>query len=130
MSKNNSDITSLKTIQEVLDYIQNKHPGWIINMYDGYSDDYRELSQNWRKVCETFKTTPQRIILIERLELDDHYNFAELLSQTGFVVRTKYEFLPCPKCNLIIPTQQIYDKLKECNKAVPDVWSPSCSTCQ
>ena len=125
-----SDITKLRTIQEVLEYIQSKHPGWIIDMYDGYSSDYKELSDNWVKVCDTFKTSPQRIILIERFELDDHYNFAELLTQTGFVIRTRYEFSPCPKCNLIIPTQQIYEKLKESKKSVPEVWSQSCSTCQ
>ena len=127
MSKN--DITQLKTMKEVFDYINNKHPGWIINMYDDYSKDYSELHDNWMKLCESFKAQPQKIILIERLELDDHFNFAELLSQTGFVVRTKYEFTPCSKCNLLLPTQQIYDKLKENHKVVPEVWSTFCSNC-
>ena len=126
----NSDITQLKSMKEVFDYITTKHPGWIINMYDDYCKDYRELHENWMILCDSFKARPQKIILIERLELDDHFNFAELLSQTGFVVRTKYEFSPCSKCQLLlIPTQQIYDKLKENHKDVPNVWSASCSTC-
>lgn len=125
----NDDITKLRTIKDVFEYIENKHPGWIINMYDGYSADYKELHDNWMKLCDAFKCKPQRIIIIERLEIDDHYSFSELLSQVGFVIRTKYEFSPCPKCKLIIPTKEIYNKMKESNKSVPDVWSEYCSKC-
>jgi hypothetical protein len=123
-----SDITKLRTMKDVFEYINDKHPGWIIDMFDGYSDDYPELTDNWMKVCETFKVKPQKIIIIERLELDDHFNFAELLSQTGFVVRTRYEFLPC-RCGKILPTHQIYEKLKENNKHTPDEWSNHCIKC-
>jgi hypothetical protein len=124
-----SDITKLQTMYDVFEYIDNKHPGWIIGMYNGYSADYPELNDNWIKVCNTFKTRPQKIVLIERLELDDHFNFAELLSQTGFVVRTRHEFYPCGKCGMILPTKQIYDKLKENKKHTPDEWSESCINC-
>ncbi len=124
-----SDITKLQTMKEVFKYIEAKHPGWIIDMYSEYSEDYPELHDNWIKVCNTFKAKPQKIILIERLELDDHYTFAELLSQTGFVVRTRYEFSPCVRCKRILPTQQIYEKLRENNKHVPDEWSESCIKC-
>ena len=124
-----SDITKLQTMKDVFEYIEAKHPGWIIGMYTGYSEDYPELHDNWVKLCRTFKAKPQQIVLIERLELDDHFTFAELLSQTGFVVRTKHEFHPCQKCNLILPTRQIYDKLKENNKHVPSDWSDYCIKC-
>jgi len=116
-------------MKEVFEYIEAKHPGWIIGLYTGYSEDYPELHDNWMKLCGTFKARPQQIVLIERLELDDHYNFAELLSQTGFVVRTKHEFHPCQKCHLILPTSQIYEKLKENNKHVPSEWSEYCIKC-
>lgn len=124
-----SDITKLKNIQDVFDYIENKHPGWIVGMFNNYSADYPELHDNWLKVCNAFKTVPQKIIIIERLELDDHYTFAELLSQTGFVVRTRHEFNPCSKCGSILPTKQIYDKLRENNKHTPDKWSDCCIKC-
>ena len=127
--KMSTEITKLKTLKEVFEYIHEKHPGWIINMYDGYSEDYLQLDANWKNICQTFKCKPQRIIIIERLELDDHYSFAELLTQTGFLVRTKYEFMPCAKCNLILPTEEIYKKLKESNKIVPEDWSPCCIKC-
>ena len=86
-----SDITKLQTMKDVFEYIDAKHPGWIIGMYTGYSGDYPELHDNWIKLCRTFKAKPQQIVLIERLELNDHFTFAELLSQTGFVVRTRHE---------------------------------------
>lgn len=124
-----SDITQLKTIQEVLEHIQEKHPGWIIGMFDGYSDDYRELTDNWQKLCVTFKTSPQRIIIIRSFELDDHFSYAELLTQVGFIIRTQFEFIPCSVCHRILPTKDIYQKLKDVNKTVPDVWSETCSSC-
>jgi hypothetical protein len=124
-----SDLTQLKTIQEVLIHIQEKHPGWIIGMFDAYSDDYSELSDNWRRICETFKTQPQRIIIIRSFELDDHYTYAELLTRTGFVIRTQFEFIPCSVCHKIIPTKEIYAKLKDAKKRLPDVWSEKCSSC-
>lgn len=124
-----SDITHLRTIQEVLEHIQEKHPGWIVGMFDAYSDDYSELSNNWHKLCETFKTTPKRIIIIKSFELDDHYSYAELLTQTGFVIRTQFEFIPCSVCQKILPSMTIYEKLKSANKKVPDIWSGKCMTC-
>ena len=125
-----SEITELRTIQEVLEHIQQKFPGWIVNMYDGYSNDYGELNENWKKICEIFKATPQRIILVKNLEDDEHFSFAELLTQTGFVVRTAHEFNPCPVCNKVIPTIDIYRKLQEHNKQTPAVWSDTCEGCR
>lgn len=124
-----SAITELRTLKEVFEYIDNTHPGWVEGMYDGYSKDYNELTANWDKLCETFKTTPKKIILVERFEVDDHFSFAELLSQCGFVVRTRYEFSPC-SCRLLIPTLEVYNKLKENGKVVPNEWCSQCKGCQ
>lgn len=124
-----SDITQLKTIHEVIKYIQEKHPQWIVGMFDAYSDDYSELTENWCKLCDTFKAKPQRIIIVRSFELDDHYSYAELLTRTGFVIRTQFEFIPCSVCNKILPTEEIYRKLKEARKRVPDVWRTTCSSC-
>jgi hypothetical protein len=124
-----SEITQLKTIHEVLEHIQQKHPGWIVGMFEDYSDDYRELHNNWVRLCDTFKASPQRIIIIRSFDLDDHYSYAELLTKTGFVIRTQYEFIPCSVCHKILPTREIYEKLKDAKKNVPDVWSETCSSC-
>jgi hypothetical protein len=124
-----SAITQLKTMKEVFEYIDETHPGWVIDMYDGYSKDYKELDDNWRTICEAFKTTPKRIILIEKLQVDDHFSFAELLSQCGFVVRTRYEFSPCATCRLLIPNEEVYNRLKSSGKAVPELWNSKCQGC-
>lgn len=124
-----SPITQLRTLKEVFEYIDNTHPGWVKGMYNGYSKDYKELDENWEKICETFKTTTKKIILVEKFEADDHFSFAELLSQCGFVVRTKYEFAPC-SCGLLIPTVDVYNKMKTNGKEVPEEWCSQCSRCQ
>jgi len=124
-----SEITQLRTMQEVLEHIQQKFPGWIVNMYDAYSNDYTELNENWKKVCDIFKAQPQRIILVENLKDDEHFSFAELLTQSGFVVRTVHEFGSCPVCNKVIPKLNIYNKLKELKKQIPHDWSDKCIDC-
>lgn len=124
-----SDITQLETMKDVINMIQEKHPGWIIDFFDDYSDDYEELSRNWVKICDLFKTKPQKIMIVSKFECDDHYSFAELFTKAGFVVRTQYEFIPCLVCQRILPTKVTYDKLKEHNKPVTEVWSERCMSC-
>ena len=65
---------------------------------------------------------------------DDNHLLIELLANiytmSGFIVRTKYEIIPCEKCLAAIPTKMVYEKLKKKNLPVPEEWSNLCKDCK
>lgn len=124
-----SNITELKTIKDVFDYIFLKDPDWIVCTLDKYSSDYPNLQNNWKTICDVTKNTMKKIIIVESFVNDDQYMYAELLSKVGFVVRTKYDLTKCNVCNSAIPTEFTYNKIKESNVKVPDFWFSKCKNC-
>lgn len=123
-------INEFETIQDVLNLIESKYPDWIVDVLDNYCVDYPELTKNWNKLCDVFKAKPQKIFLVSVFEVDDHFSFAELLTQVGFVVRTIHEFHACLKCKSAVPNEFIYKKLKENkNHTIPEIYRINCSTC-
>ena len=128
--ESSKDIRSLATMKEVFDHIIETQPGWMINTCDDYSKDYEKLSENWIELSKLTKSKPQKIILVKHFENDDQLSFAELLYSAGFLVRTIHEFTPCPMCNLALPTQVTFEKLKSLNmRNIPEIWSDQCSNC-
>jgi len=122
-------INELETIKDIFDLIQEKYPDWILEILDSYSNDYPELEKNWNILCDVFKAKPQKILLVSAFEADDHFSFAELLTQVGFVVRTIHEFHACDICKSAIPNEHMYLKMKELKKNVPLLYQINCSTC-
>lgn len=123
-------IIEYETIQDVFKLIESKYPDWILDVLDNYSTDYPELTKNWNILCDVFKAKPQKILLVSVFDLDDHFSFAELLTQVGFIVRTHHEFHPCLKCRSAIPSEFLYKKLKEKNsKNIPEIYRLNCSSC-
>ena len=122
-------ITELETIEDIFNVIKEKYPNWIIDVLDSYSTDYPELQANWNILCDIFKAKPQKILLVSAFEADDHFSFAEVLTQVGFVVRTIHEFHACDMCKSAIPNKHIYEKMKELKKNVPSNYQINCSIC-
>jgi hypothetical protein len=124
------------TLGHIIQIINSTYPTWIAGTIDCYSDDYPELSDNWKNVCEKASTNMTKIILVEALffeEIHTDYKllklFAELLTRTGFCIRRKDEFFPCRICNKALPEDFMYNILKQSGKKVPLKWSSTCSTC-
>lgn len=124
-----TEISQLSNMQEVFDLINTKYPNWIIYIMDKYSIDYPHLQSNWKIMTDTSKTNMKKIIIVSNFENDEQFAYAELLTHTGFVVRTQSDIIPCIVCNSAIPSENTYNKMKEYNNKIPNVWNNKCTTC-
>lgn len=119
---------------QVVDIINNTFPTWILGWPKNYSYDYPEFTRNWKQVCEKINCQPLCIVIVDKISFNDkNYSllqmFSELLTVFGHSVRVKEEFFECKYCGNILPTQPIYNKLKENKVLVPTSWSMKCSGC-
>ena len=129
MTTLNNEINELPTMKDVFELIETKYPNWIINFVDKYSDDYPHLQNNWQKLTNISKTKMQKIVIVECFFDEEQLSFAELLTHAGFIVRTKAELIPCSICGSAIPSQTIYNKMKEHNIQINFEWSNKCRNC-
>jgi hypothetical protein len=124
-----NEINQLATMKDVFDLIERKYPNWIVDLVDKYSDDYPHLQNNWQTLVNYSKTKMQKIIIVENFDNEEQLSFAELLTHAGFIVRTKVELIPCSVCNSAIPSETIYNKMKEHNIQFNFTWSNKCKNC-
>ena len=119
---------------EVIEIINSIFPTWIIGCSKKYSVDYPHFTNNWENVCKKIKCKTLDIIIIDELIFSDKeysivQTFCELLTLFGHSVRRKEEFFECKFCSDIIPTENVYNKLKNLKIKVPKVWSMKCANC-
>ena len=125
-----TEISQLSNMQEVFDLINTKYPKWIVYIMDKYSIDYQHLQSNWKIMTDSSKTNMKKIIIVSNFENDEQFAYAELLTHTGFVVRTVSDLIPCKVCNSAIASENTYNKMKEYNQIVlPNVWNTKCTSC-
>lgn len=127
--KNAPNLGSLKAI------VDRVYPNWIKGVMTDYSNDYPELKKNWYEVCEKNNTSPKQIMLVDFISFDPQYSlisiFSEILTLSGFCVRSKQEIFPCMICEKAIPQVHIYNLLqKNGNSKIPRVWRTSCEDCK
>jgi len=127
-------LRDLPTIQDVINHVNEKYPNWIIGFLDDYSTDYPHLKNNWMYLANMNKQQMQKIIIIDKYSMKEEdetqFTFCEILSFAGFVIRTKNELIPCSRCKVkAIPTELVYNKMKEIGKNVPETWMDHCSSC-
>jgi hypothetical protein len=128
------EIKSLPTLKEVKPIVDKYFPSWIIGTVKDYSIDYPTLKNNWIIVCNGLKISPLEIIIIDSdLTVDNEHKliglFCEILTRSGFCVRSKNHLTTCETCNLAIPTQHIYQMMKANGIKVPIFWTKKCSKC-
>jgi hypothetical protein len=135
--KNSKDIMNkLKntpTIGGVKTLIDETFPGWFVTTLDKYSDDYPHLTANWGKLTLIKNVKPTQIIIVDEMSFDEQHSllgiFADILSQTGFSVRSKTEYTQCDVCKAAIPVPIIHSVFKEKKFICPDKWSSKCRSC-
>ena len=119
---------------EIEDIILATFPGWIRTQMEAYSPDYDYLQKNWVKVARMTQTIPKKILLVEKLQIDEHHRlitlFAELMTNAGYCVRQVSEFGSCPVCTRAIPFEALWLRFRERKLPVPAVWSDTCSGCR
>jgi len=131
------------TKEELRKYLDLVFPGWLIGSTDKYCNDYPHFQKNWNIICSQTGVIPQKIVLVDFVPIQnindsktDEKNEYKLLSyicnkltEKGYVIRRKDEFVGCEKCGKAIPIIEIWHLLKEKGIQVPEVWNGKCSRC-
>jgi len=127
------ELTTLGTCKDVLDKIKSVYPEWIVTYINNYSDDYPTLTRNWNFICSKAQTTPTKIIIVKHIKFDSFHvcvcAFAELLTIMGNCVRQEEDLGMCTVCGAAIPSQPMWQIMKEKGLDVPEVWSLKCKKC-
>ena len=131
------DLKEIEDENEIERYINDVKPGWISDIINGYSDDYKILRKNWYQICEVCKVVPRKIITVTHLPTDNTDKDFELihilsdsLSGKGFLIRRSHEILKCEECGRGLLSQDLYKLFKDRgSKVLPKKWSNRCSTC-
>lgn len=127
-------ITTLQTLKELVEYINEIYPGWLINYVDRYSYDYPHLEANRDYICRQNKTKKAQIILVDYLSDDEEYSilkiFVNIFVLSGFTVRTKDDIVICDNCQSAIPSEETFEKMKNSNIDMRiNTWNNKCSSC-
>ena len=127
-------LSTLETYKDVLDKINQVFPTWIVGCIKGYSSDYEYLTRNWKAVCaKANNVVPKDIVVVKYMIFDDDHAvimmFAEILTACGYCVRRIEEIGTCETCSRGVPSQNMWELMKEHNLPVPEVWSPKCRCC-
>jgi hypothetical protein len=126
-------LKSAYTIGSVKNLVEDVFPGWFITVLRGFSNDYPHLTKNWQTVCKSMNVGMAQIMIVDDYFEDEAHtlvrHFAECFTRAGFAVRRKAEFIPCEKCMSAIPSEGMYNLMKEKDFNVPEKWSNKCIAC-
>ena len=128
-------IKNAPTLGDVAPILKETFPDWMVGTMRGYSPDYPHLTRNWNQMCEQLKIDKKEIVLVEWTGNDPNHQliniFCDILTRSGFAVRMKHEFFPCPACSLAIPHPTIHKMWKDMKlkETIPETWFPHCSGC-
>jgi hypothetical protein len=126
-------LKSAHTIGAVKNLVEDVFPGWFITVLRGFSNDYPHLTKNWETVCKSMNVGMAQIMIVDDYFEDEAHSlvrhFSECFTRAGFAVRRKAEFIPCEKCMSAIPSEGMYNLMKEKDFNVPEKWSNKCVAC-
>lgn len=127
------EIKNAPTLGDLKNILDKVFPSWIQGFINDYSEDYPELRKHWENICFENQTQPKQIILVDFISFDESYSliriFAEILTLSGFCIRSKNELFSCKKCGKALPQSHVYNLIKESGQTVPEVWRTICSNC-
>lgn len=124
-------IPQLKTLGEIVAFIQTIWPNFIIGFIKEYSEDYPELKQNWIDLCNKHSIQPKEIMIVDNFNsnVENHKLVnvvCDIFLQLGFLVRKKHEIIPCWRCGKALPSMLVFGNLK--NLSIRE-WKDSCQDC-
>ena len=74
-------LTTLATLGEVKEYVEEILPGWFVGLLKSYSDDYLHLNNNWQNICDKIGCKKTEIILVKDLSHEPNYSLISLLAE-------------------------------------------------
>jgi hypothetical protein len=126
------ELKTCKTLGDVKALTERVFPDWFVTTMPSFCGDYPHFQNNWELICQKIGIPPTQVMIVEEVEQGPQYtlvqHFAECFTRAGFAVRKKMEFIPCEHCSVAVPTQLVYDQIKE-KKTIPPEWSQTCSSC-
>jgi hypothetical protein len=119
---------------DVVNIMNTTFPTWFLGWPKKYCVDYPHMQSNWKFTCKKSKCNTLSVVIVDKIVFNDpDYSliklFAELLTVFGHSVRRKEEFIGCVRCGDAIPTQMVYNQLKERSLSVPSHWMTQCIKC-
>jgi hypothetical protein len=129
------EMNNIKDLDGILNMINTIYPDWIVYILNDYSEDYPHLIKNWNTIVSTSNIKKGKIIVVRFMsDKEDHKLiriFADLFTTSGSVLRTINDLLPCSQCASAIPSEYVYNKMKEHKiRTLPEKWSEKCAKCQ
>ncbi len=127
------ELATLKTLQDVKEWVDKMYPGWIVGNAKRFSDDYPHLTCSWVEMCKMLKINPTEIMLVSYIPHKDDLErkilnaVCDIFSRSGFLLRRAIEFQPCPVCFSLLPSQDAWKKL---TVKPPFQWKNYCKLCQ
>lgn len=126
-------ITNAENLGKIKEIVDEIFPGWIVGTIKEYSEDYPELEKHWMNICFEKRVSQKEIMIVDFISFEDTYSlikiFCEILTLSGFCVRTQNELFQCKICKKAIPQEHIYNLMKKNGSNVPDVWRVMCKKC-
>lgn len=105
--------------REVLRYVNQVLPSWIVDFSSQFSVDLLRFNVEWAEACVKLNITPQKVILVRETFLDTQKTThklikksIEMLLASGFIVMDMHNFAKCSKCGYIIVSRERIEKFK------------------
>ena len=128
------ELKGLDDHSKIHELILKTFPTWLVHVTSTYSEDYPHLDKNWRFICEKTGVSKQQIVIVDDIVKDDDHLliniFCERMAREGYIVRRKREFIGCQVCGAAIPSESVFNHMKDNSLPTPDVWSNKCLSCE
>ena len=131
-----NELKELSSENEIENYVNNIHSGLIVDIINGYSDDYKILRSNWHQICQVCNVSPKKIITVSKLPDNNDKDFnvihmiCDTLSSMGYLIRRDKEIIKCAICGGGLLCEDLYNMFKSRGSPhLPSEWSNTCSSC-
>lgn len=128
-------LSSMETMGDIKRFVDENYPNFILGFIDKFSSDYSILENNWKKFCIYAEIEKMQIMIVNHYDFNNNSKvfstIAEIFSKCGFLVRRKYDIIPCLICGDAIPSREWYDVMKKYSNSdnIPNVWTDRCKMC-
>jgi hypothetical protein len=119
---------------DVVDFIKEVFPTWILGWPKRYSLDYPLFKKNWEETCKKTQSRTLSVIIVDKIIFNDPKytllnTFADLLTLFGHSVRCKDEFIGCKLCGDAIPNETVFQRLFNAGQTDLPCWMVKCRNC-
>jgi hypothetical protein len=129
----------------LLSYADTILPNWILHKSKHYIPEYSNLEQNWYQLCQRWNTEPKHILMVQCIPPQSEiyqytilHTFCNLMTKSGFVIRTQSQVIPCRKCQRMMLSEPVWRYLKmqhdrhpnaQVQQPIPKSWNEICHAC-